>query len=150
MKLGETLELAIWLNGDETIEHVRQWKHDCKYIMERSFDGGTLKLSPLRFAVMRPGDDRVPPVPDNIQGPDVRLLVVEAEVLGIVPAVVAASFLTELSSTDLERLRTITRRAHAKRTGNILPDEICDEIIEELGPAMAMRALRQSVDGALH
>ena len=49
------------------------------------------------------------------------------------PAVVAASFLTELSSTDLERLRTITRRAHAKRTGNILPDEICDEIIVERG-----------------
>jgi hypothetical protein len=140
LKVGETLELAIWLNGEETVDHVQQWKHDCKYIMERSFEGATLKLSPLRFEVLRPGNDRVPPVPDDIQGQDVRLLVAEAEVLDI-STVVETSFLLELTKTDLERLRTITRRGAGKH----IPDEVCDEIIEELGPTMAMRALRESV-----
>ena len=149
MKIGDLAECAIWIDGTESDAMLRQWKADCAYLMSHSHDP-VLRLGPVSFEIKWPGQDRVPQVPDQIAGPDVRLLVASAEVLGFEIAR-KASFLDELGKRDLTRLRAITRRQHGKR--GHLTDEMCDKIIEQLGPVSAAETVRRgavmlSVDAA--
>lgn len=131
MKIGELAEYAIWIDGTETEAMLRQWKADCAYMMASSHEP-KLTLGPVTFEIKRPGEDRVPPVPDRIKGPNVRLLVATAEVLGF-EALARQSFVDELDKRDLKRLRRATREAHGKN----LPDAVCDQIIDRLGPVAA-------------
>lgn len=131
MKVGDLAEYAIWVDGTESEAMLRQWKTDCAFMMASSQEP-KLKLGPVSFEIKRPGEDRVPPVPDRISGPSVRLLVATAEVLGF-EALRAGSFLSELSEADLVRLRAATRKAQ----GRNLPNNVCDQIIERLGPVAA-------------
>lgn len=131
MKIGDLAECAIWLEGTESEAMLAQWAKDCPYMMAHSQEP-VLRLGPVDFEIKRPGQDRVPPVPDHIKGPDVRLLVATAEVLGFEP-VRKQSFLNELGEADLMRLRKATRKAH----GRELPDAVCDQLIERLGPVAA-------------
>lgn len=135
MKIGDTAECAIWLDGTETDDMLRQWKADCPYLISRSYDP-PLKLGPISFEIKHPGEDRVPQVPDHLQGPDVRLLIGTAEVLGH-DITQRASFLSELREADLVQLRRETKRAY----GHALPDNVCDQIIERMGPVAASRTL---------
>lgn len=139
MKIGDLAECAIWLDGTETEEMLRQWRVDCPFMMAQAHDP-VLRLGPVSFEIKRPGEDRVSPVPDRIKGPDVRLLVATAEVVGL-ETVKAESFVSGLDKRDLIRLRKATRAAH----GRNYPDAICDQIIERMGPvtagAMAQKAL---------
>lgn len=128
MKLGDLAECAVWLDGSESEAMLRQWKADCAYLMSNGHEP-KLKLGPLSFEIKRPGQDRVPSVPDRIKGPDVRLLVATAQVLGFEVAR-KASFVGDLDKKDLLRLRAATRKAHGKH----LPDNVCDQIIDRLGP----------------
>ncbi|MHC2163128.1 hypothetical protein [Bradyrhizobium ottawaense] len=131
MKIGDLAECAIWLEGTETDAMLKQWATDCPFMMANTHEP-KLKLGPVDFEIKRPGQDRVPPVPDHVKGPDVRLLVATAEVLGF-EQVRKESFLSELSEADLVRLRASTRKAHGRQ----LPDNVCDQIIERLGPVAA-------------
>jgi hypothetical protein len=135
VKIGDLAECAIWLEGTESEAMLAQWAKDCPFMMAHSQDP-VLKLGPVNFEIKRPGQDRVPPVPDHISGPDVRLLVGTAEVLGFEPP--KASFLDELSEADLVRLRKATRKAY----GRNLPDNVCDQLIERLGPVAATQDAR--------
>lgn len=132
MKIGDLAECAIWLDGMETDTMLGRWKTDCQYMMANEHDP-VLKLGPLKFEIKRPGEDRVPQVPDHVAGPDVRLLVATAEVIGLQPR--KASFVNDLTERDLVKLRAITRRQHGHR--GPLTDEQCDQIIERLGPMAA-------------
>jgi hypothetical protein len=85
MKLGDLAEYAIWVDGTETEQMLRQWKADCGFMMASSHEP-KLKLGPVAFEIKKPGEDRVPKVPDRLTGPDVRLLVATAEVLGLRPS----------------------------------------------------------------
>lgn len=136
MKIGDLVECAVWLEGTESDAMLKQWATDCPYMMANSQEPA-LKLGPVEFEIKRPGQDRVPPVPDHIKGPDVRLLVGSAVVLGFEP-VKKQSFLNELSEADLVRLRKATRKAHGRK----LPDAVCDQIIERLGPVAATQDMR--------
>lgn len=136
MKIGDLAECAIWLDGTETEAHLKQWAHDCPFMMANTHEP-KLKLGPVDFELKRPGQDRVPRVPDHVKGPDVRLLVATAEVIGF-EQVRKDSFLSELSEADLVRLRAATRKAH----GRNLPDNVCDQIIERLGPVAATQDAR--------
>lgn len=133
MKPGDLAECAIWLNGTETDAMLRQWKSDCAFMMASGHEP-SLKLGPVLFEIKRPGEDRVPSVPDRIKGPDVRLLVATAVVLGF-EAAKRASFVDDLSERDLRKLRGITRRQHGHR--GPLTDAMCDQIIDRLGPVAA-------------
>lgn len=132
----DPVECAIWITGTESDEHLRQWKADVVYLMSRSRGEAHLRLGPVTFEIKRPGEDRVPQVPDHISGPDVRLLVATAEVLGF-ETTKRATFVDELSAKDLERLRTATRRQHGRR--GELTDAMCDQIINQMGPVSAVR-----------
>src|SRR5689334_15645595 len=107
MKPGELAEYAIWVDGTETEAMLRQWKADCAYMMASSQEP-KLRLGPVSFEIKRPGEDRVPPVPDRIKGPNVRLLIATAEVLGF-EILAKQSFVDGLDKRDLKRLRKATR-----------------------------------------
>lgn len=145
MKPGDTAECAIWLDGTETEDMLRQWKADCSYLMSHSYDP-VLRLGPVSFEIKRPGEDRVPQVPDHLQGPDVRLLIASADVFGHEIAR-KTSFVDQLDRRDLQRLRTATRREHGKR--GHLTDAMCDQIIERLGPVAAAENVRRGMNGQL-
>lgn len=148
MKPGEVIETAIWLNGTETPELLSRYKQDCHECIRVMADEHKVLFAPLQFIEKKPGEDRVPPVPDHIQGPNVRLLVAEAKVVCNAPQIAARSFLYDLDPKDLERLRQITRRVHAKDQPREAPltDAQCDAIIEEIGPQAAYDAVRKAVD----
>lgn len=133
MFVGDLAECAIWITGEETEVMLRQWRADATYLMANGHDP-VLKLGPLTFEIKRPGAERVPPVPAQISGPDVRLLIATAEVLGF-ETVKRASFIGDLGPADLSKLRAVTRRQHGHR--GPLTDAMCDQIIDRVGPVAA-------------
>lgn len=146
MKPGDIAEVAIWLSGEETPEQIDQWKTvDCPAIMKQTEQQCGVAIGSIVFTIKRPGGERVPPVPDHIHGPDVRLLVGEATVAYRPQYTIRPStaFVQDLDQKDRERLRQITRRAHARtHPGDRLTDRHCDAIIEALGPDVAVKTLR--------
>jgi hypothetical protein len=141
LKTGDLAECAIWLDGTETDDMLRQWKADCAYMMAQAQDP-VLKLGRVSFELKRPGEDRVPQVPDHLSGPDVRLLVGTAEVLGFA-TVRNASFVDGLDLRDLAKLRAATRRQHSRH----ISDAQCDQIIERLGPIAGAETIRRGPYG---
>lgn len=151
MRAGDVAEIAIWLTGEETELQVGHWKTVvCAETATEAEKQHNVVLAPWTFEEKRPGEDRVPPVPDHIHGADVRLLVAYAKVYPAKPLVTKESgFVHDLEKDDLAKLRKITRHAHAKaHPGDCLSDRHCDQIIEMLGPDAAVRTLRG--DDALH
>lgn len=148
MKPGETLEVAIWMTGRETPEQIEA----AEAAIARSFDATcaerNVKIGPVLFEEKRPGEDRVPQVPDHVSGPDVRLLVATAEIVARAPELKRYSFLAELEPDDLQRLRLLTRQAFEQHyPGQTLNDAECDAVIELIGPESAMKTVRAAVDG---
>lgn len=143
MKIGDVIESAIWITGDESELMRLRYEGDVvksltHYSLEEGFEHG-----PVTFTEKLPGTDRVPPVPHHIQGSRVRLLVAEAKITGICVQTSRGSFVANLEKKDLERLRKITRREWAKQHPNdVLTDKQCDDYIEELGPLTAIDLIR--------
>lgn len=145
MKPGDTIEAAIWLSGTETEEQMLRWKNmEVPAALREAEQVYGVRIGPPEFTIKRPGDDRVPPVPAHISGPDVRLLICEAEVYPGKPAIIArqSGFVHDLRPDDLAKLRKITRRACYEKTGQRLTDHQADQIIERLGPDAAVKTLR--------
>lgn len=142
MKPGDTIEAAIWLNGEETPEQRRKFETDVREEIADACSQNNLMYGPVVFKVLKIGEERVPPVPDHIQGADVRLLVAETEIIGF--TMLESGFTFELERHDLERLRTIARNSYAiAHHGATLTDMECDDVINEIGPEAALEKLRQ-------
>ena len=141
LRPGDALETAIWMDGTETEELKSRFERDLQATLAgMAADQGVI-IGPLMMVEKKPGEDRVPPVPDGVQGMNVRLLVGEARVVGQLPTEAPWNFVMDLDSKDLRRLRKLTRRA----APSSLTDEECDEIINEIGPDSALRTLRERV-----
>ncbi len=145
MKVGQVLESAMWITGEEPPELRQRFESDACQAIEEMCDYHGLLCGPVTFVEKRPGDERVPPVPDHIQGPRVRLLVAEAELIAPKPEQTTDSFVANLDRKDLARLRRITQRAYMRHfRGRRLTDAELDEVIESMGPEAAVDALRRS------
>ena len=150
VKPGDMAEVSVWLTGEETESQLRHWKSViCNEVAKETEAQDSVTLGPWKFTEKKPGEDRVPPAPPHISGINVRLLVGEAKVGFRRPAIVAESgFVEDLTPKDRERLRQITRDAHAKKVpGDRLSDRHCDQIIEALGPDVAVMTLENGLDG---
>lgn len=143
-KIGDVLEVAIWLDGKETPFHVDQWKRDCPNLFRSPNPEYALMIGDLHYSIKRPGEDRVPQPPAHVSGPDVRLLVAEATVKEVKPVagLKRTSFLADLEPKDLNMLRRATRRAWAHYNKERLSDAACDTYIEEHGPESAAAVIR--------
>ena len=149
MRPGDTVHNAIWLTGEEAPWMFEAYKEQVADSITLLCDEQGFLHGPLRWVEKRPGEDGVPDVPDHIQGVDVRLLFGEADILCRKPQVNLRRFVGDLDAKDLERLRQITRQAHAKHNPHspVLTDPECDDIIEELGPEAALESLRRAMNG---
>lgn len=155
LNIGLPVETAVWLTGTETRHQLEQWRRDCEAELGRLALEQGITLTPVTWTEKHPGEDRVPPVPDNLSGPAVRLLVCEARVAGEAKATIiqAPGFVADLDKRDLARLRKVTREAHANiwPAAPILTDAECDDVIERMGPDSALKTLRSGVDSnAIH
>lgn len=137
MKIGDTMELGMWVTGEESESLYELHQKTIEEAFDRISKGW--KRSKTLWLLKHPMDDRVPEVPDHIQGIEVRLLVAESTLLGREVQSPKGSFIANLEKKDLDRLRRITRK---NRT---LSDEQCDEIIEILGPESALETLRHGL-----
>ena len=148
---GDMLETAIWCDGTETEKLKDRFETDLQASLAGMADAEGVIIGPLIMTEKKPGEDRVPPVPDEIHGPDVMLLVGEAQVIG--EAFVSEGlFVADLEPKDLERLRTILRRVqrHYNPGKSELSQEKCDEYINCNGPDAALEALREQVGVKVH
>ena len=143
MSPGDTLETAIWVDGNETPAQWQQFKADVLEQMTAEVAASGYAISPLRWRTKKPGDERVPARPPHVDGPDVRLLVGEATVM---PAL-SSNFLADLEPKDLTLLRGITRRAYARQypAQPPLSDRQADTLINDLGPDAAVAALERGL-----
>ncbi len=144
MKPGDTVEpQAMWLDGTETPELLERYRQDVLNAMLALAQSQGLALTPIRWSQKLPGEDRVPEVPDHIQGPSVYLLVAEAEVMACLETYDPGNFLAELEPRDLLRLRGVTRKAYAKQFPGREPlsDRQCNTLINDLGPDAALASL---------
>lgn len=143
MTPGESLETALWADGTETKAQLERFERDLRVNLAEIAAGNGVIIGPLILHVKRPGDDRVPPVPDHIQGPDVRLIVATAKIVALVDT---GRFTDDLEPDDLARLRKITRDGYAKvfPRRHPLTDRQCDTLINDLGPEAAADALRRN------
>ena len=151
LRPGEVLETAVWMTGKEPEGMKARFERDMRAMLADMAMAEGIIIGALVMTEMRPGDDRVPEVPKYIQGPDVRLLVGEATVIGDVFES-EGTFVADLEPVDLERLRTILRRVHqAYNPGKPeLTTEKCDEYINQHGPDAALAALREQVGVTIH
>ena len=142
MKPGDLIESAVWVTGDEPLTLRKRYEGDVGNAITCLCDENGFEHGPVKFIEKRPGDDRVPCVPEHIQGSRVRLLVAEAEIVGKKPLSSAGSFVANLEKKDIDRLRAITRRKWSEHHLVALTDEQCDDCIEELGPEAVLDTLR--------
>ena len=143
MRIGDFIESSVWLTGEESPELRRQYEKDVAEAIEYFCCEHCFQHGPVTFTEKKPGDDRVPPVPDHVAGPAVRLLLAESEITSKVQTSVG-SFTAQLDKVDLQRLREITRRVR-RSYGAPLSNRECDAIIEEIGPEAALTTLRKIV-----
>lgn len=154
IKPGEAFETAIWMDGRETKQQFQACVNDMCEAFSRMAEQNGVVIAQPTFTIKAPGDDRVPPVPDDIQGPRVTLLVGEAMIVAYArQASPAGGFVQQLDVIDRERLRIITRHAHQRQSPGAprLTDAECDAIAEEIGPKSAVKAIQAMVDsGTVH
>lgn len=136
---GQVIESAIWITGDESQELRKRFEDDVTQAIGYFCRENSVIHGPIQWLEKLPGTDRVPEVPDHIQGSRVRLLVAEASVVEYAPQSSQGSFIANLDKKDLLRLRVITRRTAKKG----LSDQQCDELIEYYGPEAALDTLRR-------
>ena len=149
---GDVIETAIWMDGTETPDLKDRFERDMRAGLATMAENEGVIIGPLIMAEKRPGEERVPPVPDAIQGLDVRLLVGEATVIFYARQASEGCFVADLEPKDLERLRTILRRVHQSYNPGKpeLSTEKCDEYININGPDAALAALREQVGVKVH
>lgn len=149
---GDVLEVAIWMTGEEPDGLKGRFEGDLRASLANAAAVENVIIGPLIMTEKKPGEDRVPKVPDDVHGPGVRLLVGEAQVVDYAPLLEEGNFVADLDQKDLERLRTILRRVHQSYNPGKpeLTTEKCDEYINCNGPDAALAALREQVGVKVH
>ena len=142
MKLGDVVENAIWVTGDEPEGMKDKYKKDAIETIEELCKTYGFIHGEIVFSEKRPNEDRVPEVPDHIQGSCVRLLVLEATLVKKTLQTTEDSFVNNLERKDLVKLRKITRDVVKKHYHRMINNEECDDIIESLGADAALEAMR--------
>ena len=142
MEIGDVVENAIWMTGDEPEGMKERYKEDVLVTISALCAEEGFLHGPITMHELKPGDHRCPEVPEHIQGSRVRLLVVESTLVKKLVVESEGSFVGNLDKSDLVKLRKITRDRAAKDLKKIISDAECDEIIELLGTDAALATLR--------
>jgi len=148
-QIGDTLEMAIWYND----QHPQEYANAVKGIylaLTKTEEKYGLRLGPVDFEVLDPGDERVPKPDPKFSGTP-KLLVGFAAVVKLVPVTIGEDigFTEDLDNEALQRLRGVTQGAYLKGKPPDHPpltDEQLDTIINEVGPEVALKTLHSGND----
>jgi hypothetical protein len=132
MQLGDTIETAIWLDGRETKAQRSAYEREVTEAIDMECSTNGFLHGEIKFHVKHPYDDRVPEVPEHIEGTQPRLLVAEADIVAK-KFETTSTFVSTLETKDLLKLRKITKAGYLKN-GHVLNDHQSDQVIEMLGP----------------
>ena len=144
MKPGDVVEIAIWLGGKETQEEIDDWQtNEVGKMSDRTEREYGVIIGEWTFEKILPDDERAPPVPDHIKGPDVKLLYGSANILAfkLQLAPKDSRFIHDLAKKDLETLRKYTRDEFIKEIGYPPTPAQVDDTINYYGPIAAGKAL---------
>ena len=133
---GDIAEFALWYVTPEEKQQAKKAIRTHIEILDK-----VCVMAPVKWREYSPGEDRCP-LPREDAPHDIRLIAGESEVMAVRSPPKQGSFVNELDKNDLSKLRTITRKAHARQYATILTDPQCDEVIEKLGPSVALKTLR--------
>lgn len=152
LRLGEILQTGVWLTGKEAEGMAERYANDLRANLDSMAETEGMVIGTLKMTFMRPGEERVPQVPDEIHGPNVRFLVGEAQVVDYMPIASEGMFVADLEPKDLERLRVILRRVYQQYNPGKpqLSNERCDQFINQNGPDAALSALREQVGATIN
>ena len=147
MRPGDALEFSVWYNAAKILDPEFRFGDQCREPMENICASAGLKCGPVSFTVLKPGDDRVPPVPkwlENVRGVLPRLLVGTATA-EFPSSTESPGLVQDLDKSDLEKLRAITRRKHQEFFPGSPPfrDYECDTMINAMGMEVVLQTLRQ-------
>ncbi len=148
---GEELEVAIWYDANEYVDPIKSCSESIGDMIGIMCAGTKDTHGNIDYKILKPGDDRVPPVPRwlaKVKNATPRLLVATTKtklmdsVHQELPSIVG-----DLDKKDIARLRVITQRAHHKSYPNNknLTDYECDQVIDKLGIEIVMEQLKSSV-----
>jgi hypothetical protein len=154
MKPGDDALWGWWLTGRETRDDLEAFSRDTADKMRQESDEGGIVFGPISVETMYPGDEGTPPVPNDVSGPDVRLLVTRAKVVAYKHpiAITPIGFVHDLEPDDLALLMRLTRKQYARAYPNEprLTDRQCHTLINDLGPDVAVETLRNMTPSDLH
>lgn len=137
MNIGDKIESAVWITGDESKDMRVRYEHDVMEAIDYLCAENNVAYDNIVFIEKHPIDAGVPDVPNHISGSKVRLLIGEATVTGSLVETSVGSFVANLDRKDLVKLRCIIRRHRS------LSNDDCDAIIEQIGPEAALDTLRE-------
>jgi hypothetical protein len=140
-----TGELAMWITDDDPPQKIKWWREEeVPRLFRESAEAAGVRIGPISFYELAPGEDRAGWPPDCVQGINVRLLVAEADIIGLAHVQAGPKpFSMDLSYPDLQKLRSATRRAYGRvlaadgKTWRPMTDVECDKIIDMMGPEVA-------------
>ena len=145
---NDDLEVSLWYDANVHSDPINSCSESIGDMLDLICKKNGMVHSNIRYEILKPEDDRVPPVPrwlENINGVVPRLLVAVTKVtrdLHQEPMGMSG----DLDKKDLARLRTITRREHRKAHPNTTPltDHECDQLIDRLGLEVVLEQLGSS------
>lgn len=173
LRQGDVIELAVWLAGDETAEHLRQFMaEDAPAALKAKAGKDKALIGETRFEIKKPGDERAGPVPawlekrlmsmgrkavllslkPNEPGEHYVapiLLVATAMVIGRKSTLKPRGFVDDLSPKDRADLRKRTKEVWDRAGVGYRPltDQEADKLIDEHGPTAAYDAVLRVLDG---
>ena len=154
MKKNDTAQMAIWYCEEDDHRKIEWWrKQGCQEQLDASAEHYGVKMSPIRWYELEPGENDAGFPPEDCQGTNYKLLVAEADVIGNAVKTRPTTFVQNLDFKDLEVLRKATRETYAKATGHpvtLLSDNACDELIDELGPDVTEKLLYEALNATKH
>jgi len=147
-KVGDVMEVSLWFNFEKPGEAEKAKEGIYKaFILTEEKHG--VRLGPVDFEVLAPGDERVPEPPGHFGGTP-KLMLGFAIVEKLVYQTIGGNhgFTQDLEPDDLETLRALTRKAHKQHKPLAVPltDEQADTVINEVGPETAMKSLDSGTD----
>lgn len=150
MKHGEPVESAFWLDGTEDEELLKGIKGKIVNKLLEQANKHNLTVGKVHFEELDPLSDRVPAVPDHIQGPNVRLLVgwSLAQYKPMYGPKYDTPHMDDLTKESRQRLREKTKEMYAKKHPNEPPltDKEADVFAEQLFPRTAAAELKEAID----
>ena len=145
---GRELEIAIWYDANKYLDPMNSCDESIKDMLDIVCAKNKVVRADIDYEILKPGDDRVPPIPrwlEIVDGVVPRLFVATAKIVSNVHQE-PIGIIGDLDKKDIIKLRFITKREYHKVHPNSTPltNHECDQIIDKLGMQIVLDQLGSS------